>query len=218
MQIFELPKHTNVNKVIPKNSFDKYTNTKQKKLFVDVVERIKWLHKLSKETINLSGKDIAEIQIFEIELRKKEKIEVLLDLIDKSIPYHIIFIIRFEKQFLLSATQKHPHPINDNQAVIDWSFRSEWTQEQKNRYKLNLKGTLDDVFHDLCFQISGKGKMSITELIKHEEEVKSLKDEAARLESAIKKAKQFNEKVELNLRLQEIKNKLIFLKVNRLKK
>lgn len=217
MQIFELPKHTIVNKVIPKNSFDKYTNTKQKKLFVDVVERIKWLHKLSKETINLAGKDVVEIQIFEIELRKKEKIEMLLDLIDKSIPYQIIFIIRFEKQFLLSATQKHPHPTNDNQAVIDWSFRSEWIQEKSNCYKLNLKGSLDDIFNDLCFQISGKEKMSITELIKHEEEIKNLKDEAARIESAIKKAKQFNEKVELNLRLQEINYKLTLLIVNKLK-
>jgi hypothetical protein len=114
MQIFELPKHTNVNKVIPKNSFDKHTNTKQKKLFIDVVERIKWLYKLSKESINLAGKDILEIQIFEIELRKKEKIEVLLDLIDKSIPYHIIFILRFKGEFSLSVSQKHPHATNDN--------------------------------------------------------------------------------------------------------
>lgn len=208
MQIFELPKHTNINKVIPKNSFDNYTNTKQKKLFVDVVERIKWLHKLSKESINLSGKDILEIQIFEIELRKKEKIAVLLDLIDKSIPYQIIFILRFKGDFLISASQKHPHPTNDNQAVIDWSFRSEWIKENMNPFRLNLKGTLDDIFNDLCFQISGKEKMSITELIKYEAEIKSLKDEAARLESAIKKAKQFNEKVELNLMLQVVNERL----------
>lgn len=207
MQIFDLPKHTNINKVIPKNSFDKYTNTKQKKLFVDVVERIKWMHKLSKESINLSGRDVLEIQIFEIELRKKEKIAVLLDLMDKSISYQIIFILRFKGEFLISASQKHPHPTNDNQAVIDWSFRSEWMPENRNPFSLNLKGSLDDIFNDLCFQISGKEKMSISELIQHEAEIKRLSDESARIESAMKKAKQFNEKVELNLRLQEINEK-----------
>ena len=208
MQIFKLPKHTVVNKVIPKNAFDNYANTKLKKLFIENVERIKWIDKLSKETINLSGNEIHEIQIFEIELRKKEKIEVLLDLIDKSIPYHIIFILRYDGEFFLSISHKHPHVTNDNQAVIDWSFRSEWMQDKSNPYRLKLKGFLDDVFNDLCFQISGKEKMSITELIQHEGEIKSLKDEAAKLESAIKKAKQFNEKVELNLRLQEINGKL----------
>ena len=172
MQIFELPRHTNINRVIPKNSFDAYTNTKQKRLFVDVVERIKWMHKLSKESINLMGKDIIEIQIFEIELRKKEKVAVLLDLIDKSIPYQIVFILRFKGEFLISASQKHAHPTNDNQAVIDWSFRSEWMQENKNPFSLNLKGSLDDIFNDLCFQISGKEKMTIAELIEHEEKIK----------------------------------------------
>ncbi len=208
MRIFELSKHTNINKVIPKNSFDTYTNTKQKRLFVDVVERIKWMHKLSKESINLMGKDILEIQIFEIELRKKEKITTLLDLIDKSIPYQIIFILRFKGEFLISASQKHVHPTNDNQAVIDWSFRSEWIQENKNSFRLNLKGSLDDIFNDLCFQISGKEKMTIAELIEHEEKIKRLEDEAVKLQSAIKKAKQFNEKVELNLKLQEVNSNL----------
>lgn len=164
------------------------------------------MHKLSKESINLMGNDILEIQIFEIELRKKEKIEVLIDLIDKSIPYQIIFILRFNDEFLLSASQKHPHPTNDNQAIIDWPFRSEWIQETKNPFRLNLKGSLDDIFNDLCFQITGKENLSISELIEHEAEIKRLTDESSRLKSAIRKAKQFNEKVELNLKLQKVNN------------
>jgi hypothetical protein len=59
----------------------------------------------------------------------------------------------------------------------------------------------------LCFQISGKEKTSITELIRHKEEIKRLTDEATRLQSAIKKSKQFNEKVMLNLKLQKVKEK-----------
>ncbi len=208
MKIFDLPLHTNVNKVIPKNSFDKYTNAKQKKLFVDVVERVRWLHILSKETINLSGDNLTEIQVFEVEIRQKEKIEVLLDLIDRLIPYHIIFIVRFEKHFLLSATQKHIHPKNDNQSIIDWSFRSDWISEETNPFKLNLKGSLDEVFNDLCFQLSGKENMSISELIKYEEQIKEMKDETTKLQSAIKKSKQFNEKVELNMKLQAVTEKL----------
>ena len=72
MNFFNLPHQTIVAKNVPKNAFDIYTNSQQKKLFVDVVEKIKWTNKLSKETINLEGKEINEIQIFQIELRKKE--------------------------------------------------------------------------------------------------------------------------------------------------
>lgn len=209
--MFELPRHTIVNKVIPKNSFDSYTNTKQKKLFVEVVERIKWLHKLSKETINIKGIDVNEIQIFEIELRQKEKIEVLLDVIDKAIPYHIIFILRFNNERLVSLARKHTHPTNENQSVIDWTFRSPWFSVDNIPLELKLKGSLDDVFNDLCFQISGKKKKSITELIQYEEELKRLKDEVIKLESAIKRSKQFNEKVQLNLKLQNIHAQLDIL-------
>jgi len=208
MQIFNLPKHTVVNKIIPKNAFDNYANTKQKKLFIENIEKIRWINKLSKETINLSGNEISEIQIFEIQLRKKERIEALLDLIDKSIPYHIIFILWYKDEFFISVSQKHPHVTNDNQAVIDWSFRSDWVLVESSPYKLNLKGSLDDVLDDLCFQISGKQKMSITELIQYEGEIKRLQNEATKLKSAIKKSKQFNEKVELNLKLQEVNERL----------
>ena len=38
--MFNLPKSTVVKKVIPKNAFDTYTNTKQKKAFADKIVRI----------------------------------------------------------------------------------------------------------------------------------------------------------------------------------
>lgn len=203
--LFELPRHTIVNRVIPKNAFDEYSNTKQKKLFVDTIERIKWSNKLSTETINLPSGDIQEIQIFEIELRKKEKIEVLLELINKSIPYHIIFILSFENEILVSASKKHPHLTNDNQSVIDWTFSTGWFSKKDNVLELKLTGTIDKIFSDLCFQISGKEDLSLPELIKQEEKKKALKTEISRLENAIKKAKHFKEKVDLNTRLHEIK-------------
>lgn len=206
--LFELPKHTIVNKVIPKNAFDEYSNTKQKRIFVDTIERIKWSNKLSTETINLPSSDIQEIQIFEIELRKKEKIEVLLELINKAIPYHIVFILSYENEVLVSTSKKHQHPTNDNQSVIDWTFSTDWFLNTDNTLQLKLSGTIDKIFSDLCFQISGKQNLSLPELIKQEEKKKALETEITRLENAIKKAKQFKEKVELNNELQKASEQL----------
>jgi hypothetical protein len=208
MERFNLPKHTVVNKSIPKNAFDKFTNTKQKQLFVDTVDKIRWLNKISKETVNLPGKDIKELQVFEIQLRKKDRIETLLDLIDRSIPYHIIFILVSGNEFMISLSEKHSHPTNEDQSVIDWTFRSKWFSEGEFHYQLNLKESIDFVFSDICFQVSGKKKGKLSDLIKHEQVVNEIRREISKLEGAIKKSKQFNQKVELNLRLRDKRNEM----------
>jgi len=74
MELLKLPINTQVNRVIPKNTFDSFTNTKQKKLFTDKILRIIWTHKLSKLTTNLPSKEIQEIQIFKVELKTGEAI------------------------------------------------------------------------------------------------------------------------------------------------
>ena len=63
MEVFSLPNAAKVQRVIPKNAFDAYTNAKQKKLFTDLIARITWLYKLSPDTVNLEAKEIKEIQI-----------------------------------------------------------------------------------------------------------------------------------------------------------
>ena len=90
MDLFSLPHTAAVNRIIPKNAFDEYANTKQKRQFTDLISRIIWTYKLSPATINLEALEIKEIQIFEIELKIREDIGTILELIDKSIPYHIV--------------------------------------------------------------------------------------------------------------------------------
>mgnify|MGYP001127195110 FL=1 len=206
MSFFNLPKQTQVNKSIPKNAFDSYINSKQKKLFVDIIERIRWTNKLSVETINLEGKEISEIQIFEVALRQKDNIEKLLEIIDKSIPYHIIFVLNFEDQVKISIAQKHLHPTNENNTVIDWTFKSEWLNKDLIKYQLNLKGTLDSVIKDFCIQLSGKKEdvdLSLNELVEKESQIEKLEKEINKLKSQIKRTKQFNQKVELNALLRQ---------------
>jgi hypothetical protein len=142
MNYFSLPESTEVQRVIPKNAFTRYTNTKQKKAFTDLVQKITWKNKLSKDTINLHSHDIQEIQIFEIQLKIKEDTSSLLDIIDKAIPYHIIFKVQFEEELFISTAKKHPHPINEDLAVLDWRFGSGWFKKGTREYSLALKRNL----------------------------------------------------------------------------
>lgn len=206
MDFFNLPKNTIVNRVVPKNSFDKHTNTKQKKQFSDKVLRITWIHKLSGKTTNLKSKEIHEIQIFKIELKVPEEIPQVLSTVDKAIPYPIIFCIQYEEKVYFSASVKHLHPTNENIAVIDWAFSSNWYPLSNFPYKLNLKSSLDFVFKDFCIQLSGRDDLrakSLGKLVEFHQEKYALETEIEKLKQQISKSKSYKRKVELNLELRE---------------
>lgn len=211
MGYFSLPITTKVNKVVPKNAFDNYTNTKQKKAFTERIARITWTNKLSKETTNLISKEITEIQIFLIELKVKEDIQVVLDIIDKSIPYPIIFSVKFGEEFYFSTSTKHSHPVNEDNAVIDWTFRTNWINKDNHGFTINLKKDLDSVYKDFCVQLTGKSsldKNSLIKIVDYQRQVDLLEKNILKLKLSIKKTKQFNRKVELNDELNKNKREL----------
>lgn len=206
MELFTLPQSTKVQRVIPKNAFDTYTNSKQKKIFSESILRITWLYKLSPETVNLDGVDIKEIQIFKIELKAKDKIKLLLEIINKAIPYHIIFIIIFENEAYISTSPKHTHPTNENKSVIDWTFATDWFLASESNFSLTLKKNLDFVYQDFCNQISGKSSEinePLRDLIEYNKIKQALERDIERLKNQIKSSKQFKNKVALNIELQE---------------
>ena len=201
-----LPSSSAVNRAIPKNTFDKYLLSGQKKLFSEFIEKIKWLNKLSTETINLPGKEVKEIQVFELTLKKKTDSDELLNIIDRYIPYHIVFILKCQNLILISAAQKHAHPTTEDTSVIDWRFSTDWISEIENQFQLNLKLTLDEVFVDLCLQLSGKVKpqnQNFSQFIIQEQKRKQLVLSISKLEAEVKNCQQFNKKVELNMELQK---------------
>lgn len=211
MKLFRLPDSTEVKRVIPKNAFDSYTNTKNKRLLTEKIARITWTHKLSKETINLEPVNISEIQIFKIELKVKDEILPVLEIIDKAIPYHIIFIVEYGSELYLSASTKHPHPTKPHNAVIDWTFRTEWISMTEMPFRFNLKKSIDAVFEDFCLQVSGSNNrpnLSLSSLIEHQQRVTSLQNEIAKLKSRISSCRQFNKKLELNIQLNEKEREL----------
>ena len=211
MEIFNLPNTASVNKVIPKNTFDSYTSSKQKKLFSELISRITWTHKISTDTVNLIAKEIKEIQVFRIELKQKQDVQQVLDLIDKLIPYNIIFVIDYDGMIYLSTSVKHPHPANDDNTVIDWTFKTDWFHPIECSYTLSLKKNIDSVYHDFCVQLTGKNKLvekSLSDVIAFKKVEKSIKSEISNLKSKIANCNQFNKKVEMNLQLRVFERKL----------
>jgi hypothetical protein len=206
MSYLNLPISTNVNKFIPKNAFDAFTNAKQKKKIADTIEKITWSNKLLKETINLTGKEIIEIHVIEIKLKEEIYPKDLLEIIDKSIPHHTIFVLSFKDFILFHTAKKHQHLLGQDICIIDWSFATKWFLASENIYQLNLKISLDFVYADFCSQLSNytQEEKDITKIIYHDKHIKGLKKQIALLENYIIAEKQFNKKVELNIQLREL--------------
>lgn len=208
--ISQLPKPTQVNKVIPKNAFDSYCTTQQKRLFTDKVEKIRWTNKLAWETINLPSVQVKEIQCFEIILKDRDGYEEVLKIIDRAIPYPILFTISFGSFIKRQISQKHPHPTNEDNAVVDWTFDSPWLTES-NEIHFDLKESLDEVFRRLCLSVSGEKddfQYGIDQLVSFKKESHELESKIQKIKSRISNEKQFNRRVELNLELQTLEGLL----------
>lgn len=206
--MFQLPQSTKVRKVVPKNAFESYTNAKQKKMFSEKIQRITWTNKIAFNTVNLTGIDVSEIQLFKIELKEKTVIKDLLSIIEKSIPYHIVFWIEFENEFYISTSAKHLHPQNEDVAVVDYTFTSDWKLIEDNIYQIELKNNLDWVFKKFCDQLKTVDieTKSINELIEKQKSNDAILNEIEKLKTEIARCKQFNKKVELNLRLKALQS------------
>lgn len=211
MELFNLPYNTIIQRFVAKSHFDSVTNTKQKSLFTNDVAKIMWCNTLSTETTNLPHKEIEEIQIFSIELKVQKEIKSILEIIDKTIPYHIIFIVSFGDEVYLSASAKHASPLNENKSVIDWTYTSQWFRDTGNTFNFNLKKDIDTVFFDFCQQLSQKSISSIkniAELTAYNARFSSLTKEIELQKKKISNCIQFNKKVELNLNLKKLEEEL----------
>ena len=208
--MFNLPKTTVVDKIIPKVKFYEKTkaNSQLKQLFIDDIEQIIWKNKLSKDTINLDeGKKVKEIEIFEITLKHKDLSKDILKTIDKFIPYQILYILRFEDKIKFTIAYKDSNKNNENIMVVDSYYESDWINENECNINLNLINSLDYVYNELIKSFIPreipKNKIDIKYIVQNEKEIQILEKEIDKLEKTLRKEKQFNKKVEVKKILRE---------------
>lgn len=214
MVLLNIPKRAFYNRRIPKNKLYKQigVDPKLERKFIDEIENIIWKYKLSQETINLEPtKEVEEIQVFEIKLKERDISIEVLENIDRIIPYPILYIIRYNDNIKLTIAYKERNKIDENKMVVHSYYQSEWMKEYDLKIDilqgLNLKEVYDNIIRQLI-PLESKIQDDIEELIELNERIESLKKEIKRLEKRIIKEKQFNRKVDLNIKLQKKKREL----------
>jgi hypothetical protein len=96
--MLDLPQSTVFGKRIPKQKFyDNLDVTPQlRRIIVEQINLITWQNKIAPTTINMAaGENVSEIEVIAIRLNQRELDKRVLPLIDKEIPYHILFLLEY---------------------------------------------------------------------------------------------------------------------------
>ena len=216
--MINLPRSTEFNKRIPKQKFYEKLNVTPalKRSFIDQIKTVIWRNKIAESTINVApGKTVTEIEIFEIQLNSSELDTDVLKLIDKEIPYHIVFILSYEGKYQAWTAYKEETVSGNSAFKVDTYYHTEWLEEEN----LPLKADgldIDMVYENFVRQIAGDALKnvndeSLKESVEREKKREQLKKQIAALEAKIRKEKQFNKQVEMNGRLKKLRKELEYL-------
>ena len=207
--MFGLPDRTYFGKLIPKNKF--YNNLsidrKLERSFIDQIVSIRWLHKLSAETLNVSkGSTVEEVEVFLIKLKSSKLDLSVLQQVDRQLHYHLIFILEFEERYQLWTCFKEK--TTNNTFKVDNYYHTTWVKEEN--FSLSIDGlNLDTIYESLVRQIAGKkltkeNNESLKETVERQMATEKREKEIEKLRTKIRNEKQFNRQVELNEQLKKL--------------
>lgn len=195
--MFELPKKCYVSKFLPKKLFYEKVGVSSgvKDEFVNLVDRITWLYKLSPDTIGITKTDnIEEIQIFQIDVKERRIPLSVIKTITKGVQYKILFLIKYDDEFCYSIK-------------VDDIFTTDWNDEIIFDFNaINLEIVYENIVKSIIKEEDNTKKFE--EIIDNRNIKSDLEKKINNLKQKIKNEKQFNRKVEINKELNKYQKEL----------
>lgn len=213
--MLDLPGSTVFNRRIPKQKF--YENlsvtAELKRVFVEQINAIYWRNKIAPSTVNIAaGETVAEIEVIEIRLNQPGLDKRVLQLIDREIPYHILFLLVYEEQMQAWIGYKEQSQGGTAAFKPGTYYNTEW--QPVNKISLRIDGlSMDAVYDGFIRQIAGerlkdKTGGGLKDAIARDERRQKLQKEIAVLENKVRREKQFNIQVALNGELKRLRKEL----------
>lgn len=208
-----LPKTTEFNRRIPKQKFYEHIDITPalRKVFVEQVKIIYWKNKIAASTTNLAqGNEVTELEVFEVRLNTPVLDEGLLRQIDRTIPYHILFLLEYKGKYQAWIGYKEVAVSGNKAFKVNGYYHTEWLTEDE--LPLKLEGlNVDAVYENFVRQIAGdklKAETSGESLkasVARDEHRKQLEKQISVLQSKIRKEKQLNKQMQMNGELKKLK-------------
>jgi len=215
--IFNYHKNVIVDRIVPKTMFYKFmeVNPRMKVRFVNDVEKITWLYKLSANTLNVSSSDdLVEIDVFVATLKQQDCPTDLFTFIDTNMPHHIVFILEYDNSYMILLNYKDWADNTHTKFKITKSFASLWMDE--NRLSLEIQGqSLSRVYENFVAQVSGIGEHkagAMAEIVDLKKRIAAMEAELQNLQKKMRKEPQYDKQVKMNKQVKAKRHELDELK------
>ena len=172
---------------------------------------ITWTNKLSPKTLNIAeGSTIKEIEVFHIKLKTSQFTPKILEAIDKSIPYYILYVLEYQGNYQLWLGYKEKSNNPERQANITRYFHSEWNKTPE----ITLIGNgLDSIYQGFLEQLSDNristaSETDIKEQVAIATEIEKLEKQIEKLTAKMNAEKQFNRQIEIKRQIKQLQQKI----------
>lgn len=208
------PETTLVGKTVPKTAFYKNmeVNAHMKQRFVDDVAGVTWVAKIAPSTLNVAdGKTVHEIAVFAMVLKSGVVPSDVLQLIDRQMPRHTVFLLQHEAMCCLYVNYKVWRDAGQRQFDVVKTYQSAWAKPDD--VALSIEGsTMDAVFASFVRQIAG-GQLDANTKDLHtavmvDQEREQLQKSINAIERQARRETQPKKRFELHQRLVALKAKL----------
>ena len=181
---------------------------------MEQVKIIYWRNKIAASTTNLAaGSHVTEIEVFEVRLNSPVLDDSLLRQIDKEIPYHILFLLEHQGKYQAWIGYKEAAASGNKAFKVNGYYHTEWLTEDE--LPLKLEGlSVDEVYENFVRQIAGDklktetAGESLKESVARDEQKQVLQKQIASLQAKMRKEKQLNKQMHMNIKLKKLKKEL----------
>ena len=236
LELFNVDKECLIDSIITKQMIYEAgdLNTKDKEIFTSEVRKIVWEVSLKEENTGFkaySDENIEydEVEIIRVILKEKKQYKKIANILQKLMPYPIILIFEYDKEFLINLAFKRINKNDDEKNTLDemefsaWFFAENQPEVAENEKiflkSLNIKNILVNDFYMLYkslekslliynTSIATGINRSFTE--KSAKELKKLQSDLDFLDSAIRKLeikrdkeKQLNKRIEYQMKIKK---------------
>lgn len=214
--MLSFPSSTAFERRIPKQKF--YQNlevpAEVKRLFIEQIKLITWANKLSAQTMNLApGQAVQEIEVFRIRMAGDALDSWVLNLMDKQIPYHLLFVLeRPDGKCQLSVTYKEASQSGSSAFQLRQNYRSDWQPAEE--LTLNLTAlNMDALYESIVRQIAGDALAvpraeSLQQAVEQAQAREKLQKQIDQLKKRMRKEKQLAKQMEIRREIQRLEKEM----------
>lgn len=210
--MLNLPQSTEFGRRVPKQKFYEHLDVSPevKRLFVEQLKLITWANKLSPQTMNLApGQDVTEIEVFHLRLQGQELDSRVPELMDKQIPYHILFLLeRPDGMAQLWVTYKETAQTGDNAFRLRQSYHTDWTALADLTVPLtalNMDGLYEGIVRSIAGEVLAAPQTeSLKEAVEQTLEREKRQRQIEQLQAKMKKEKQLERQMEIRREIRRL--------------